>query len=233
MSKTRAINRGNFPQYLEQFMADITTIEIKTIVVDEIVEKRFISWEAYREIYLISQEYLNEIGISDSLKASYLSLKEDLEKAYLQIVKDSQSDFYEPKVTNLYLLDKTKTSMLPSPLNESDSDHILKIERLLKYPPFVLTLRRITEYKNILDQRNQKIKENPNYKEDLVTDFVSAQTIIQLDGHITNRYPQRLLNHPQKETLLQFHHYGVECGMKTWQALWLFILKLIWGEQKQ
>jgi hypothetical protein len=233
MSKKLEQQIGYFTQSLDKFLADITTIEINTMVVDEITENRFISWESYRDIYLISGKYLAEIGIHDSLFERYLRLRRDLEIEYVLIASDRQSEFYDPNAANSPLLSHHNTvleeipSSLPSPIEQADSQAIFKVQKILKYPQFVVSLRRISELKNALDKRNKKILESSNFQQQLTTDFLYAQTIIQLDGNIVNQYSRHLFDHPYKETLLKFHQHGVELGTKTWRELLVFIVQLI------
>jgi hypothetical protein len=231
MSNSEKQKWGSFTQSLDKLLADITTIEIQTILVDEIVCNRFVSWEAYRDIYLISRSYLTEIGIHKSLFDRYLNLRLDLEREYVLMAREIGSEFYDPKVANSPLLKNSQQlvgetySLLPSPMDPPDSQAMLKVENLLKFPRFVMALRRISEVKNYLDRHNQRLLESSDSWDNLAADFRYAQTTISLDGHITNSYSRNLLNHPDRETLLRFHQSGVEMGTQTWRELLLFFVR--------
>jgi hypothetical protein len=81
---------------------------------------------------------------------------------------------------------------------------------LLKNRRFLAKIRKLGLIKNILDQNS-----------------VYAQTVIELDGTITNRYTERLLDHPQREQILEIHSQGVEDGGKQWGGIMGLIVKLI------
>jgi hypothetical protein len=61
----------------------------------------------------------------------------------------------------------------------------------------------------------------------VTTDLIYAQTVIQLDGDVINRYSQEILDHPHREVILQIHRDGVTASEKQWRGLLEFIIGLI------
>jgi len=59
------------------------------------------------------------------------------------------------------------------------------------------------------------------------TDMIYAQTIIQLDGDIINRYSEEILDHPQKDLILKIHKESVEAGERQWRGLLGFVVDVV------
>src|SRR4028118_220264 len=91
-------NLNEFLQSLGEVLIDITALEVNTMVVEQITGDKFIAWEAYRDIYPISQQYLEQQGIHQSLLERYIELRKNLELEYALLLSDPTSEFYDPTV---------------------------------------------------------------------------------------------------------------------------------------
>jgi hypothetical protein len=102
---------------------------------------------------------------------------------------------------------------------------------------FLRSLRKISELKAALDNRNKALQrqdeqlaydlEPDTLNESVMTDLIYAQTVIQLDGDIINRYSQEIFDHPHREVILQIHRDGVTASEKQWRGLLEFIISLV------
>jgi hypothetical protein len=241
-------NLNEFLQSLGEVLIEITALEVNTMVVERITGDKFIAWEAYRDIYPISEEYLEEQGIEPSLRDRYLELRKNLELEYTLILADSTSEFYDPNVLQLateekqILTDPTVElseiyTRLPSPINSTSPVEIVKVQQILQNCRFLRSLRKISELKTALDNRNKALQRKQDqqmiYAEShasnlpVLTDLIYAQTVIQLDGDILNRYSQEIFDHPHREVILQIHQDGVAASEKQWRGLLEFIIGLV------
>jgi hypothetical protein len=126
---------------------------------------------------------------------------------------------------------------LPDPIKPSSLEEILKVRKVLSDSRFLRSLRKMSELKTALDCRNKALNrkpdEQPGYtKSDVLqkavtTDIIYAQTVIQLDGDIINRYSQEIIDHPHRDVILQLHREGVTAGEKQWRGLLEFIIGLV------
>lgn len=241
-------NLNEFLQSLGEVLIEITALEVNTMVVERITGDKFIAWEAYRDIYPISEEYLEEQGVDLSLRDRYLELRKNLELEYTLILADSTSEFYDPNVLQLateekqILTDPTVElseiyTRLPNPLNSTSPGDIVKAQQILHNCRFLRSLRKISELKTALDNRNKALQRKQDeqliYADSeasnlpVLTDLIYAQTVIQLDGDIINRYSQEIFDHPHREVILQIHQDGVTASEKQWRGLLEFIIGLV------
>ena len=251
-------NLNEFLQSLGEVLIDITALEVNTMVVEQITGEKFIAWEAYRDIYPISQDYLEQQGIHESLRDRYLELRKSLELEYALLLSDPSSEFYDPLVLdsttgeNQILTDPTLElhhiqTRLPDPITPTNPEEIFKAQRVLRSCRFLRSLRKVSELKTALDSRNKalhrKQAEQPGYikpevlQKAVTTDIIYAQTVIQLDGDVINRYPQEIFHHPHRDVILQIHKEGVTAGEKQWRGLLEFVIGLVqaslqWGSSK-
>ena len=241
-------NLSQFLQSLGEVLVDITALEVNTMVVEQITGNKFIAWEAYRDIYAISQEYLEQQGIHESLRSRYLELRKNLELEYNLLLTDPNSEFFDQKVLessrgdNRILTDPTVEmheiqTRLPDPVTPTNPQEILKAQKLLNDSGFLRSLRKLSELKAALDNRNKalwkKQDETPinltsaQLHKAVKTDMIYAQTVIQLDGDVINRYSQEIFDHPHRDVILQIHKEGVTTGEKQWRGLLEFIIGLV------
>lgn len=228
-------NLNDFLKCLSDVLIDITALEVNTMVVEQITGTKFIPWQVYRDVYPISRQYLQNRGVHQSLRDRYLSLRKQLEIEYCLLLSEEDPTaiqdtriLTDPTVT----LDEIHTK-LPNPLNPAASpQEIRKIHNLLEDGRFLRSLRKIGELKAALDNRNKALQkseaaQSEDPEEDVTTDIIYAQTIVQLDGDIINRFHKQLLEHEHKELILQIHQEGVTAGDKQWRGLLEFIVNLV------
>ncbi|MFW6358101.1 MAG: hypothetical protein ACOC0N_02625 [Chroococcales cyanobacterium] len=210
------------------------------MVVDSISGEKFIPWEAYRNLYLIKHEYLEQQGIEESLRDRYLSLRKELETEYTALLSDPNSSFYNPSVmkedysvlTNPNQDGTEIPTRLPDPFGLTNPQDIHKARKLLNDCRFVRSLRKIAELKATLDHRQELLwkiqQEHPDAPLSAVkTDLIYAQSVVQLDGDVINRYSQEILDHPYKEVILKIHREGVEASDRQWRGLLRFVIDLV------
>ncbi len=186
---------------IESLLGDISALEVNTMIVDTIIPHSFIPEKAYQDIYLISEEYLEQQTIIKSLWKDYLELKANLEFEYLLIKK-----------------------------NEAELPHISEeeeIKQLFNSSRFLSTLKKLANIKAILDKRNYKLLNQTQEKIPIETDLIYAQTEIHLNGEIINRYSQEILNHPHKDLILEIHRDSIISGQKQWRIFLQNILELL------
>lgn len=92
------------------------------------------------------------------------------------------------------------------------------MQQLMAHGSFLRALRKINEIKAGL---------NSNDPTSETTDIIFAQTVLQLDGDIINRYHEKLLTHPQKDLLIKIHQQGVTSGEQQWHGLLEFMVNLV------
>jgi len=224
-------NLQGFLDSLSDVLVDITALEVNTMVVEQITGNKFIPWQAYRDIYPISLEYLVSRGIHASLRDRYLSLRKQLEIEYCLLLIDHNPTALQdcPILTNPTLsLDDIETK-LPNPLDSgATAAEIKNIHDLLDNSRFLRSLRKIFELKAALDNRNRLLNDPSatlNHSA-LPTDLIYAQTIIQLDGEIINRFDKQVLENEHKDLLLKIHKDGVMAGEIQWRGLLRFVVNL-------
>lgn len=238
----------DFVQSLGDVLIDITALEVNTMIVEQITGEKFIAWEAYRDIYSISTAYLEQEKVHQSLCDQYMGLRKNLELEYTLMLSDPTSEFYDPNVLNAVskdnqiLTDSTVEmgeiqTRLPDPIQPTNPEEILRAKKLLNNCHFLRSLRKMSELKAALDHRNKALHKKRSEQPDFVpteviqkavkTDIIYAQTIVQLDGDVINRYSQEIFDHPHREMILQLHREGVTSGERQWRGLLQFIINLV------
>ncbi|AFZ12796.1 hypothetical protein Cri9333_1914 [Crinalium epipsammum PCC 9333] len=228
-------NLKDFMKSLSDVLLDITALEVNTMVVDQITGNKFIPWQVYRDVYPISRQYLERKGVDESLRDRYLSLRKQLEVEYcLLLTEENPSAIRDTRILTdpSATLDQIETQ-LPNPLNPGATPtEIRAIQDLLEDGRFLRTLRKIAELKAALDNRNKVLSQKPaegleDLDDDLVSDLIYAQTVIQLDGDIINRFNKRLFDSKYQDVILQIHQEGVITGDKQWRGLLEFIVNMV------
>lgn len=248
LTSNLARNLNAFLQSMGEVLIDVTALEINTMVVEQITGDKFIAWEAYRDMYPISEEYLVQLGIHELLRDRYLELRKSLELEYTLLLTDPNSEFYNPQVLqavreDVRILTDPAVKLheirtrLPDPIYPTHPDQILQVQRLLDESRFLRSLRKISELKGALDCRNRALLKKQgelpaNATSEAVhkavsTDMIYAQTVIQLDGDVINRYSQEIFDHPHREMILQIHRESVMAGEKQWRGLLEFVINLV------
>ncbi|MGQ4649089.1 hypothetical protein [Lyngbya aestuarii] len=238
----------DFVQSLGDVLIDITALEVNTMIVEQITGEKFIAWEAYRDIYSVSTAYLEQEKVHQSLCDQYMGLRKNLELEYTLMLSDPTSEFYDPNVLNAVsndnqiLTDSTVEmgeiqTRLPDPIRPTNPEEILRAKKLLNNCHFLRSLRKMSELKAALDHRNKALHKKQSEQPEFVpteviqkavkTDIIYAQTIVQLDGDVINRYSQEIFDHPHREMILQLHREGVTSGERQWRGLLQFIINLV------
>jgi hypothetical protein len=111
---------------------------------------------------------------------------------------------------------------LPDPGNPAEAE---MVDHLLTDGEFLRNLRKLNELKALMggvraDQNN-------------ITDIIYAQTVIQLDGDVINRFHEQLFSHrlspEDKQFLIQVHSEAVTSGEENWRGLLKFLFDLVQG----
>ena len=217
-------------------LENITAVEISTVIVDEIVDEIFIPWEAYQAIYYLSRFYLEQSAIDLSLHNRYLQLRRQLELAYCLFLVDSNSQLYNRTLVaeitrDLPILSQqsvdweTIPTRLPEPIPLSRRQNMSAINKLLRDPQFINVLQQLNKLKSALDRRDRILRGSS--RQNNITDTTYAQTSLQLNGKIINRYSQAILGRSDRNLLLQLHEQSTSTGEQQWRGLVSFVLSLI------
>lgn len=232
----RTLNQ--FWESLGEVLIDITALEVNTLVVEHISANKFIAWETYRDIYSISPAYLEQQGIHPSLRDRYLDLRHTLEREYRSLLSDPNCELYDPTFLEEGTADNSislNSTQLPNPIKPNSSEAIIKAQKIVHNCRFLRCLRKLCELKAALDSRNnilwreqiQQLNPSEPIEKVVITDIIYAQTIIQLDGDVINRYAQEILHHPHRDVILEIHQEGVIASQNQWRGLLDFIIGLV------
>ena len=219
----------------QNLLENMTAVEISTVIVEEIVDEIFIPWEVYQAIYYLSSSSLEQSSIDLSLRSHYLQLRRQLELAYCLLLSDPNSRLYKrtlvaeikrdlPILTRQDSQWQTLTTRLPEPLPSSRFQSMSKVNKLLSDRAFINILRQLNKRKIALDQRD-RILHRSSLPND-ITNSTYAQTSLQLDGKIINRYSQAILERSDRHLLLQLHEQSTTAGEQQWRGLIKFMLML-------
>ncbi len=204
---------------LSYLLIDITTLEVNTMVVEQVTGNQFIPWEVYRDVYPISKQYLESRGVYPALRDRYLSLRKQLEIEYcLLLVEHDPTAIKDcPILTDRTVnLDLVETK-LPNPFNTGDRPtENSKIQSIFKQQNFLNSLEKIGQLKLTLDLQNQALKKNQTLA---VNDIIYAQTVIKLNGEIINRFHHQLFEHEHKDLILKIHQEEIVAGSAQWHKL--------------
>lgn len=217
-------------------LENITAVEISTVIVEEIVDEMFIPWEVYQGIYYISRSSLEQSNIDFSLQSRYLQLRRQLELAYCLLLADSKSQLYNRTLVreirrDLPILSRpdseweTIPTRLPQPIPGNRNKTMSGINKLIGDRFFVSILQQLHKRKIALDKRDRIISNSavPND----ITNSTYAQTSLQLDGKIVNRYSQAILDRSDRNLLLQLHEQSTTAGENQWRGMIQFMLSLV------
>lgn len=248
----------DFVLAVNEALNDMTALEVNTIIASNITGTKFIAEEAYQNIFFcltpngniptkLSNELKIEIETLDYLiernkdivgdqripfsfkddedikeevlkqrPERYIKLRKKLAIEYKQIFfdriydkegnKSTKDDKLPPGLPFPFAIEKP----VGYPINlviSKDLKDILKDSRFLR------SLRKINELKAAADRG----------------DVIFAQTVVQLDGDIINRYREDIFKDSNKDLLIKIHNEGVSAGEKQWNGLLSFIVNLVKG----
>lgn len=220
----------------QNLLENIAAVEISTVIVEEIVDEIFIPWEVYQGIYYLNRAYLKKLAIDLSLQKRYLQLRRQLELAYCLLIIDPHSNLYNrtlvpeikrdlPVLTQQDSEWETLPTRLPEPVPSRRQQNMSAVNKLLRDPQFVNILRQINKRKTAIDRRDRILRSSslPNN----ITETTYAQTSLQLNGKIINRYSQAILDRGDLDLLLQLHEQSTAAGEQQWRGLVKFLLSLV------
>lgn len=217
-------------------LENITTVEISTVIVEEIVDEVFIPWEVYQAVYYLSRSFLEELAIDLSLRNRYLQLRRQLELAYCLLLVDPSSQLYNRTVVTQINRDLPVLSQhsvdweniptrLPEPIPVRRHQNMSAVCKLLRDRQFINVLQQLNKLKSALDRRDRILRSSP--RQHNIVDTTYAQTSLQLNGKIINRYSQAILGRSDRNLLLQLHEQSTTTGEQQWRGLINFVLSLI------
>ncbi|WP_353258400.1 hypothetical protein [Prochlorothrix hollandica] len=203
--------KGQFNEFIQSLgdvLADFTALEVSTMVVSNISGDKFNPLGAYRLLY--------GLGITTATTspgqqtATLMNMPPELQVAYHKL--------YKQLLENYHLCfpdDRRGKKELPHPDREFE-----QVQKLLKDSLFLRSLRKLSEQKLALDGGDIKNAESK--------DLIYAQTVMQLDGDVINRYHQDLLEDKElREFVLSIHNQAVEAGERQWRGLINFMVELL------
>jgi len=201
---------------LENVLADLTALEVNTMVVTQISGEKFNALRAYRDLYALGIESKEDPRYQDIQES--VSIMPDLpEKLW-----DSYRKIYA-QLTDCYHQCCPEDTQAHRPLPPPDSPQEEERERLntlVQDSQFLRTLRKLFEQKVALD--------GGDVHSDAVTDLIYAQTVIQLDGDVINRYHRDLLEQKDlQEFVLRIHNQAVADGERQWRGLINLMVELL------
>ncbi|MEM7757757.1 MAG: hypothetical protein AAF298_06500 [Cyanobacteria bacterium P01_A01_bin.40] len=219
-----------------KLLENISAVEISTVIVAEIVDEVFIPWEVYQAIYSLSRNYLDQSTIDLSLHHRYLQLRKQLELAYCLLLIDPNSQLYNRTLVREIKRDlavlsqqtgdwETIATRLPEPIPLRRHETMSQVNKLLREPQFVDVLQQLNKLKSALDRRDRILRSSSHSHN--ITDTTYAQTSLQLNGKIINRYSQAILGRSDRNLLLQLHEQSTTSGEQQWRSLLNFMLSLI------
>ncbi|MEM8721411.1 MAG: hypothetical protein AAGE84_19320 [Cyanobacteria bacterium P01_G01_bin.39] len=219
----------------QNLLENISAVEISTVIVAEIVDEVFIPWSAYQGIYQLNRSYLEQSGIDLSLHHRYLQLRRQLELAYCLLLIDPNSKLYNRTLVreikrDLPILSQqnsdwsTLVTRLPEPIPQRRHESMSLVNKLLTEPQLINVLQQLDKLKVALDRRDRILRES---HQDSITDTTFAQTSLQLNGKIINRYSEAILERSDRNLLLQLHQQSTTTGEKQWRGLINFMLSVI------
>jgi hypothetical protein len=220
----------------QNLLENITAVEISTVIVEEIVDEIFIAWEAYQAIYYLSRGYLEQSAIHPSLRDRYLQLRRQLELGYCLLLVDPSSKLYNRALVreierDLPILSQNNPewenilSRLPEPIPSTRQQTMSRVNQVLSDRQFINILQQLNKRKIALDRRDRSLRHSTHPHN--INDSTYAQTSLQLDGKIINRYSQAILARSDRDLLLQLHEQSTTAGEQQWHGLVKFMLSII------
>ena len=190
----------------------------------------------YQSIYYLSRSSLEQSSIDLSLRSHYLQLRRQLELAYCLLLVDSNSSLYSRTLSRQIGQDlpvlvsqdfewETLPTRLPKPLPGNRHATMSEVNQLLSDRSFTNILQQLHKKKIALDRRDRILHSSPIPND--ITNSTYAQTSLQLDGKIVNRYCQAILERSDRNLLLQLHEQSTIAGEHQWRGMIQFLFSLI------
>ena len=206
----------NVVDSLGDMLNDITALEVNTMIVSEITGGKFIPESAYQNIYycLTPQQTIPEV-LRDRFRAKGIDRFLGNVRYANHVDRATAQQYWslrEKLQRDCHFIFNCADEKLPNPATDWG-----KMKTLLKNSRFLTSLRKLIELKATLGG------------EDVMCDIIYAQTIVQLDGDVINRFDKRLFKLPpeQKDLILHIHKEGVLSGEAQWRHLLSFVIDLV------
>ena len=166
-------------------------------------------WEKFQkrlqanEIFADNLDYMSKMN--SNTRKCYRQLRIKLENACQSVRRD---DTDESQITKCII-------------DPQDREQEKLLNELLTDGRFLRQLRKLLELKFLL--------ESPEFQQQNIEDIIYAQTIIQIDGDVINRFDQRLfkIEEEQRQFLLDVHQNAVASGEQNWRQLLQFIINMV------
>lgn len=203
--KPKTLNEkvDGFLNSLGDVLNDITALEVNTMIVARISGSKFNPLAAYEDIYAITEEWFEKNHIAEDCTGEVRSkCRENYLKLRQNLERHYKAVIHDP------------TATLPEP-NTMD-----KLDVVFENPEFLRALRKIREQKSAYDSDDPKSAD---------IDLIYAQTVIQLDGDVVNRFHEKLFDasSDKRELILTIHSQGVATGEAQWRGLLNFVVDLL------
>ncbi|MGK7933131.1 MAG: hypothetical protein AB4041_17095 [Microcystaceae cyanobacterium] len=186
---------------------------------DEVLLQGLLGNSAFESLYNFSEirNYYN----SQSWYKEWLK-RVDLTSPINQLT-EGQSSFVRAIKRHMQLREKLEKAVieeqknLPNRLTTTNTviqlpDDEQSIELLSSSGRFRRKLRKLSELRAIIESPEAANHDN-------LYDIIYAQTIVQIDGDIINRFDKRLFNDSNQEFLLEVHRSAVVSGEEDWRNL--------------
>ena len=197
---------SNFLHSLGDLLLDITALEVNTMIVSNISGSKFVAEEAYAELYPIPMHSLDDryfqhraIPADAMLRQQYCGLRQKLD-------------------IQCHLACERMGISMPSAPDPYQAGNKEIMTSMMSDPEFLRGLRKLSELMAALDGGTVHTH---------TTDLIYAQTVVQLDGDIINRYHEALMQHPYRQIIIDLHYTGVTSGEKQWHSLLGFIVNIV------
>lgn len=203
--KPKTLNEkvDGFLNSLGDVLSDITALEVNTMIVARISGSKFNPLAAYEDIYAIKEEWFEKNHIAEDCTGEVRSkCRENYLKLRRNLERHYKAVIHDP------------TATLPEPNNMD------KLDAVFENPEFLRALRKIREQKSAYDSDDPKSAD---------VDLIYAQTVIQLDGDVVNRFHEKLFDtsSDKRELILTIHSQGVATGEAQWRGLLNFVVDLL------
>lgn len=203
--------KGQFDEFigsLGNVLADFTALEVSTMVVTEISGDKFNAVRTYRNLYYL-RDRLDHPGktIPSLSPPNQGTIPENLRPAYEGLYSQLEENYH-------LCFPDDRHKPLPHP-----DDQLEQVQILVHDAMFLRSLRKLAEQKLALDGGDVA---------STTKDLIYAQTIMQLDGDVINRYHKDLLENPElRDFVIGVHNQAVESGQRQWRELINFMVGLL------
>jgi hypothetical protein len=232
--EAKSVSLNGFRETIKDVLEDMTSLQVNTIILSHISTEKFDARDFHEKIF--SHAYNCEEGLQD-IKKSLLARNNEL-KQRKEAISDQERDNYNRDL-EIY---KNKESQFYNPKDPSDPNDPNHLARLIKSREYYTNPEIQAVAKQVLKIDLPKDKEGKIIP-DAVTirlfrrlweteqtivngDRIYAQTRIEMDGDLTNRFVEDLFtggkgrfDPKMVEIIFRLHHQAVENAESQWSKL--------------